>query len=80
MVFYAQVQKETGELSRIKALPEAERNAIFKQHGFGVDSFYIRIQVLGPKQSYDYQDDFANDGRSFGNLFEFIKQQASTAH
>jgi len=75
LAFYAKAQKETGEKARVQALPQAERDAIYKKPGFGIPAFYIRIEVLGPDRGYQYEDDFADSGATLKEFAAFIMQQ-----
>lgn len=73
--YYSQAQKEIGEKARVRALPRVERDAIYAKAGFGISAAYIRIEVLGPNRSHQYEDDFADRSAVLNEFSSFIMQQ-----
>lgn len=76
LVFYTRAQKESGEKARVHALPAAERDAIYRKAGFGISAAYIRIEILGARRSYQYEDDFADGSAALNEFGDFIMQQS----
>ena len=70
--FYTTAQKEIGEKARIYALPQFERDEIIKKHNLGISAEYIGIQILSHSKSYEYKDDFADEGTTVKDFLEFV--------
>jgi hypothetical protein len=71
--FYIQALLEVSERARVNALPKAEQEAFWKAHNLGIGSFSIKIEVLGREHSYVYEHDFADEGETWKEFYEFVQ-------